>query len=119
MDFLILLALGMNATRNWATYQRPENPKVDRFLGDTTWRPRWRRAEREGVSVIQFLAREYAAAMSRLGYLTRSLDQMIEIKTYENNMRLYYLAFFSKNERGYEFWEEVKKYSTHQLGLGF
>lgn len=117
MDFLILLALGMDATRNWNIYVRPESTKVDRFLGDTTWRDRWQVAERNGVSPIRFLATEYAAAMVRLGYRTASLDQMIEVKTYENNMRLYYLAFFSKNERGYEFWREVQKYSTSQLGL--
>lgn len=44
---------------------------------------------------------------------------MIEVRTYDNNMRLYYLAFFSKNEKGYEFWGEVQKYSSGQLGLGF
>lgn len=48
-----------------------------------------------------------------------SLAQMIEVRTYDNNMRLYYLAFFSKNEKGYEFWGEVQKYSSGQLGLGF
>jgi three-Cys-motif partner protein len=119
MDFLILLALGMDATRNWGTYLKPENTKVGRFLGDNAWRPRWATAERHGTSPIQFLANEYALAMTRLGYLTKSLDQMIEVRTYDNNMRLYYLAFFSKNERGYQFWEKVKKYSTDQLGLGF
>ncbi len=27
---------------------------------------------------------------------------MLEVKTYDNNMRLYYLAFFSKSEKGYQ-----------------
>lgn len=117
IDFLILLALGMDATRNWATYLRPDNQKVDLFLGDPTWRDRWRDAEREGASVIRFLATEYAAAMSTLGYLTKSIDQMIEIRTHDNNMRLYYLAFFSKNATGYKFWKQVQKYSTDQLGF--
>lgn len=117
MDFLILLALGMDATRNWALYVRPENRKVEDFLGDGAWRDRWKAAESKGTTPIRFLAEEYANAMTRLGYLTRGIDQMIEVKTYENNMRLYYLAFFSKHERGYEFWKEVQRYSTDQLGL--
>lgn len=116
MDFLILLALGMDANRNWALYLKPESQKVDDFLGDRAWRERWKSAESIGTP-IRFLAEEYAQAMSRLGYLTRGIDQMIEVKTYENNMRLYYLAFFSKHERGYEFWREVQRYSTDQLGL--
>lgn len=117
MDFLILLALGMDATRNWATYVKVDNKKVDRFLGDETWRSRWHEAESQGISVTRFLATEYASAMSKLGYRTTSLQQMIEVKTLDNNMRLYYLAFFSKNEKGYKFWHEVQKYSTDQLGF--
>lgn len=118
MDFLVLLALGMDATRNWELYNRPENVKVERFIGDPTWRERWGAAERGGSSPIRFLAQECARAMATLGYLTTSLEQMIEVRTYDNNMRLYYLAFFSKNEKGYEFWREVQKYSSDQLGLG-
>jgi three-Cys-motif partner protein len=117
MDFLILLALRMDANRNWATYLQPSSDKVTLFLGDPTWRPRWTVAEQHGHSPTRFLAEEYAAAMTQLGYLTTGLDRMIEVKTYDNNMPLYYLAFFSKSARGDEFWDEVRKYSTDQLGL--
>lgn len=117
MDFLILLALGMDATRNWKTYVQTENQKVDRFLGDATWRARWREAEGKRLTPIRFLATEYAGAMTKLDYLTTSLEEMIEVRTQDNNMRLYYLAFFSKHEKGYEFWRAVQKYSTEQLGL--
>jgi three-Cys-motif partner protein len=117
MDFLILLALGMDATRNWRTYLGPGNNRVAAFLGNPAWRERWMQAEREGKSPIRFLAEEYAHGMSGLGYLTPGLERMIEVRTRDNNMRLYYLAFFSKNERGYEFWDEVRRYSTDQLGL--
>lgn len=117
MDFLILLALGMDATRNEALYLKPENTRISQFLGDESWRDKWKVAEREGLSFIQFLATRYAAEMAKLGYLTTSLDQMIEVRVPENNMRLYYLAFFSKNEKGYDFWREVLKYSTDQYGL--
>lgn len=118
MDFLILLALGMDATRNWGTYLKPDSMKVTNFLGNASWRQRWAIASAAGMSRTRFLAEEYAAGMSKLGYLTPGLDRMIEVRTHDNNMRLYYLAFFSKNERGYRFWDEVRKYSTEQLGLG-
>lgn len=117
MDFLILLALGMDATRNWQTYLRPEHKKIEVLLGDPGWRTRWAEARTHGATPIRFLATEYAKAMAELGYKTTSLDQMIEVKTYDNNMRLYYLAFFSKHQKGYDFWREVQKYSTDQLGL--
>ena len=119
MDFLVLLALGMDATRNWQLYLQPGTAKVERFLGDPSWRERWIVAEKGGSSPIRFLAQEYTRGMTGLGYLTTSLDQMIEVRTHEKNMRLYYLAFFSKKEKGYEFWREVQKYSSDQLGLGF
>jgi three-Cys-motif partner protein len=117
MDFLILLALGMDANRNWSTYVQPGNSKVEKFLGNSSWRHRWASAQNQGKNPIRFLAEEYAAGMTRLGYLTPGLDRMCEVRTHDNNMRLYYLAFFSKGERGYEFWDEVLKYSTDQLGL--
>lgn len=119
MDFLILLALGMDALRNWSTYLRPTSTKVDLFLGDSTWRERWKDFETRDSSPIRFLATEYARSMTSLGYLTTSLEQMLEVRTQDNNMRLYYLAFFSKHNKGYEFWKEVLKYSTSQLGLPF
>lgn len=117
MDFLVLLALWMDAKRNWQLYLRSENAKVEHFLGDSSWRERWTAAEKVGSTPIRFLAQEYARGMTGLGYLTTSLDQMIEVRTHEKNMRLYYLAFFSKKERGYDFWRQVQKYSSDQLDL--
>lgn len=114
IDFLTLLALGMDATRNWSTYLGPDNVKVDKFLGNSSWRDRWEIASRERKTPIRFLAEEYAARMTSLGYLNPGLERMIEVRTHDNNMRLYYLAFFSRNERGYEFWDQVRKYSTDQ-----
>lgn len=49
MDFLVLLALGMDAPRNWQLYIQPGNTKVERFLGDPTWRERRTTTERRGL----------------------------------------------------------------------
>ena len=64
-----------------------------------------------------FLATEYVNAMAKLGYLTTSTNQMMEVRSTDRNLPLYYLAFFSKSEQGYKFWRDVQKYSTNQLGL--
>lgn len=117
MDFLILFAFGMDATRNWATYLQPNSNRVARFLGNTEWRDRWKQAEKQRISATQFLASEYARAMTELGYLTSSIEEMISIRSSDKNLPLYYLAFFSRNQQGYKFWREVQKYSDDQYGL--
>ena len=65
-----------------------------------SWRERWREAEAKRLTPIRFLATEYASEMTKLGYLPTSIEEMIEVKTYDNNIRLYYLAFFSKHKKG-------------------
>ena len=118
MDFLILLAVGSDFRRNLETY-RGSNTKVDRFLGDADWRERWERFKQKDQSEVRFLATEYAHSMAAIGYLTTSLDQMLPVRTADNNMLLYYLAFFSKNAKGYRFWAEVQKYASDELTLPF
>jgi len=118
MDFLILLAVGSDFRRNLETY-RGSNTKVDRFLGDADWRERWERFKQKDQSEVRFLATEYAHSMAEIGYLTTSLDQMLPVRTADNNMLLYYLAFFSKNAKGYRFWAEVQKYASDELTLPF
>lgn len=117
MDLLLLLAFGMDANRNWTRYLEPSNSTIDDFLGDTGWRHRWTSAEEQGWTVTRFLAEEYARAMTTLGYLTSSLDQMISIRSSDKNLPLYYLAFFSKSKLGYDLWKQVQKYSADQLSL--
>jgi hypothetical protein len=42
---------------------------------------------------------------------------MKEVKTYDKNVPLYYLAMFSKSQTAFKLWEQVLKYSTPQLDL--
>ncbi len=49
VDFLILLALYMDANRAEAHYVSTRSTKVDEFLGSKTWRDRWTVAQSEGV----------------------------------------------------------------------
>ena len=117
VDFLVLLALYMDANRNYSNYQNPRSSKVDDFLGDTQWRVRWTEAQKTGVAFPKFLAREYASRMAALGYLENPIYRMKEVRSDEKNLPLYHLALFSRHERGYEFWDQVLKYSTDQTKL--
>jgi three-Cys-motif partner protein len=115
IDFLILLALYVDANRNVGLYVREESGVIDGFLGDRDWRGRWRAAEATRQSFVEFLAGEYSRRMATLGYLPMSLDQMVKIRTHEKRLPLYYLACYSRHARGLHFWDEVREYSDIQL----
>jgi three-Cys-motif partner protein len=119
MDFLIVLAVGMDATRNEAQYTNASNTQIDKFLGDKAWRERWRQAQSSKVPFRHFLAQEYANQMAGLGYFKVAVEKMKEVKSHDKNLPLYHLAFFSKSTMGYKFWEEVLKYSDPQQSFGF
>ncbi|MBI3610696.1 MAG: three-Cys-motif partner protein TcmP [Nitrospirae bacterium] len=94
MDFLIVLAVGMDATRNEKVYARPNDKHVDNFLGVDDWRIRWQDASLKGRTFRHFLAQEYANQMEILGYKKLSLSKMKEVRSDEQNLPLYHLAFF-------------------------
>lgn len=119
MDFLVLLALHMDANRNEAHYTSPSNPKVDDFVGTREWRTRWDIERRRITRFPRFLAVEYAIQMQNLGYLPVELYRMKEVRSDEKNLPLYHLALFSKHERAYKFWDQVLKYGTDQMDLGY
>jgi len=117
MDFLILLALAMDAHRFQRLYTASGNLKIDHFLGDPTWREKWRQSRAEGVDFRRFLATRFALQMKHLGYLDTGLEKMMEVRSEEYNLPLYHLAFFSRHERGYQFWDQVLRYGIDQLSL--
>lgn len=114
-DFLVLLAIYMDANRNWKNYVDDESAKVDKFLGDASWRTKWKVAEQEGRRFPAFLAESFAMRMQSLGYLPP--PQRKTIRSDSKNLKLYDLVLFSKNQRAYAFWDEVLEYSTDQRGL--
>jgi three-Cys-motif partner protein len=116
VDFLCLLAVHMDAKRNIVNYMQPDS-KIDRMLGNTTWRARWNNRVDIHEDFAKFLAVEFASSMSEVGYLNTPLHQMKEVKTYDKNVPLYYLAMFSKSQTAFKLWEQVLKYSTPQLDL--
>lgn len=116
VDFLCLLALQMDAKRNIQHYLQP-NSKIDRMIGNTTWRARWNGRSNIHEDFADFLAVEFAKSMSEIGNLETPLHQMRAVRTHDTNVPLYYLAMFSKHEKAFDLWKQVLKYSTPQRGL--
>jgi three-Cys-motif partner protein len=119
VDFLVLLALGMDGNRNLQHYLDGGNHKIDDFLGVPDWRDKWKaQSHNQKTSFPQFLAETYAKQMETLSYLPVAFHQMKSIRSDVRNLPLYHLALFSRHNLAYEYWEDVLKYSTSQLSLG-
>lgn len=114
MDFLILLALPMDANRNESVYVKENQDRIDKFLGIVDWRERWGIAKNRGASFINFLAKEFSNQMVRLDYLDESINKMIPIRSDKKRILLYYLAFYSRSKLGFKFWDQVQKYKPDQ-----
>ncbi len=119
VDFLILLALSMDGVRNEALYVEKHDNRIDRFLGDSTWRLRWDKASLKDPSFLRFLAKEYVGRMIGLGFSRESLKTMVPVRSDKHNLPLYHLAFFSRNPKGYEFWRKTIKYHSDQTVIEF
>ena len=119
IDFLVLLAVGMDANRAYGHYVDGKNPKLDEALGNVKWRERWRAKPRGRDEFLNFVAGEFAASMASLGYRKIGPADMKLVKSDEKNLPLYYLALFSKHETAYKYWSEVLKYGTDQLGFSW
>lgn len=117
LDFLCLLALHMDAGRNYAHYEKEDSPKIDRFLNTEAWRAEWEEAKLRGEKFPRFLALAFARDMESSGYLPTPLHFMKEMKTTDRNVPLYHLALFSKHQLAFKFWKDVLKYADHNRML--
>jgi len=120
IDFIVLLALMMDANRNESNYIRPDNVKVESFLGKKDWRPRWMEYKERDNSFPRYLTSEFENQMMSIGYrFFPEVTPKKEIRSKEKNLPLYHLAFFSKSEKGIEFWKKGLKYSSDQTTFEF
>lgn len=117
MDFVVLLAIGMDANRNYEHYVDGDSTKIDEALGNREWRERWKVVGIRRSDFRPFLAGEFCKSMESLDYLKKPLDRMKSVRSVEKNLPLYYLALFSRNETAFKFWDDVLKYSTDQKNL--
>jgi three-Cys-motif partner protein len=116
MDFLILQALHMDANRNFDLYINENNSTIANYLGNNNWRQDF---DKNGTlnrkDFVKFLADQYQGNMYKLGY--QQSKHMHQIRSNEKNLPLYYLAFYSKNPRGVEFFKKVEERVKPQLSL--
>ncbi len=117
VDFVVLLAIGMDANRNYDHYVDGNSSKIDEALGNTDWRERWQVSGVKKSDFRRFLATEFARSMESLGYIQRPLDIMKLVRSTEKNLPLYYLALFSRHTTAFKFWDEVLKYGDNQMRL--
>jgi three-Cys-motif partner protein len=113
MDFVVLLAIAMDATRNYDTYVDGDSDKIDVALGNKAWRERWKSYTSKS-EFRRFLALEFSISMESLGYLKTPLDRMKSVRFPDKNVPLYYLALFSRSEMAFKLWNDVLKYSDDQ-----
>lgn len=119
IDFVVLLAVFMDAQRAYDHYVDGDNRKLDDALGSTDWRNRWNARARGKDEFPGFLAEEFAGSMTRLDYLPIKTSEMVRVKSDERNLPLYYLALFSKHKIAYQYWARVRKYYTEQTSFNW
>lgn len=113
VDFLILLALGMDGNRNFELYLQDENDTIDKFLGSKTWRKEFSLSLDKNKYL--FLSQKYDENMKAIGYEIPRDKQ--EIRSTTKNLPLYHLAFYSKHALGNAFWDKIKKYANYSPEL--
>lgn len=116
VDFLILLALQMDGKRNFHNYIKEQSDKIDRFIGSNNWRKPFLDGKIPQKNFIKFLADSYDNNMQKLGYIVDP-HLKYQVKNDDANLPLYYLAFYSKNQRGNDFYQKIEKYQNVQLKM--
>ena len=115
MDFLVLIASFMDANRNEETYAREGDKRIERFLGNPSWRDEWREAkQRPDAKFGTFIVSQFTIEMKKLGYLAGT---PVPVRLAEKNVRLYHLAFYSKHRLGIKFWDAARESSDDQTTL--
>lgn len=117
IDFLILLALMMNANRNLHNFIDEESNVIDLFIKKSDWRNTFLRGETRKEDFIKFIADTYDENMLNLGYKVKNEGLKPKVDADEYNLSLYYLAFYSKSPLGNKFFSEIQKYNLDQLNL--
>jgi len=115
IDFLILLALHMDGNRNLFNYISKNSRKVDDFIDDNTWREQFLSGQLPIKDFIKYLADKYDENMKSINYIEPIKKQLVKID--DINVPLYYLAFYSKHERGNDFFKKIEKYRSPQQSL--
>jgi len=81
---------------------------VAEYLGLPNWRDIFKdELDKHDGKFLKFLADKYQEQMVNIKYL--DWKKMHLINTHDSNLPLYYLAYFSKNERGHDFFDKIER----------
>jgi three-Cys-motif partner protein len=117
IDFLILLALMMNANRNLHNFIMEESKVIDLYINKFDWRDTFLKGETRKEDFIKFIADSYDQNMLNLGYKVKNEGLKPKVDADEFNLSLYYLAFYSKSPLGNKFFSEIQRYHLNQQTL--
>ena len=120
IDFLVLIPSYMDINRNEQPYTQADNEAIDQYLGTTEWRSAWENRNIQTKNFGLFIAEQFCQQMQKLGYIYETLEDLDLVKMQiEQNLPLYHLYVFSREELGLRFWRETKKKTNTQLKLDF
>jgi three-Cys-motif partner protein len=114
VDILVLHALQMDARRNHRIYSEDTSTVVGKFTGNPNWKNVFGGYEQTPTGFMKFVSEEFDRSISNIGYKPADVKERIE-----NNAGagLYYLCFYSKHDRGIEFFEKIRKTGNDQYEL--
>jgi three-Cys-motif partner protein len=107
IDLIINFHEGMGIRMNLGQYTKSAANALDRFMGSSRWKDRYKQSLESFDQVCSEIAREYLGNLRSLGYLAFDSDR-IPVRTDQNTL-LYYLLFASKNPRGNDFWRKITR----------
>jgi len=113
-DFLVLIPSHMDANREQAAYLAEKSTAIADLVGNPDWR-----GERAGFGrqFGTFVVDQFGQSMKKLGFIYEGPGTEVLVSLPKKNVKLYYLAFFSKNKLGMKFWKEAQKYGDDQMSL--
>jgi three-Cys-motif partner protein len=119
MDFLVMLPLGYDVRRNITRYLGDQDAdRLARLIDNPRWREAWRTSGKSQREFVRFVLEQFDAAMQRLGYLERELEDTVHVKVTGMGVFLYALALYSKHPLGTTFWKTTVRAADPQYGLG-
>jgi three-Cys-motif partner protein len=111
IDLIINFHEGMGIRMNLGQYTKSAANALDRFMGSSRWKERYRESLESFDQVCSGIAKEYLGNLRSLGYLAFDSDR-IPVRSDQNTL-LYYLLFASKHPRGNDLWRKMKQIGPH------
>jgi three-Cys-motif partner protein len=84
----------------------PNSKDLDRFFGTDAYRVQARYLGTDGKFTSEGLLACYRDQLATVGYVGLLAERELPVMNHKNNI-MYRMAFFSKDPKGYEFWDKI------------